>query len=753
LSSTAKKKMITCTECGKSYSSEEERCPYCAQEKAMPGQPIDTGQKAETLPQELSVETPKKDDQEEIAKWLMGESGEFDWGKESPGISSAEAESGTTSETDDSSRIIEDWLKGKVVDIASWLTAEAGTEAIPGEEIPVPSEAEREELEKAREDLRTLINDFKTGRIPIDVVANRMNEILASIEALKAENSRLKEELESVRKSSTAIAKYFKAVYGSENIEAGEIADRLAQEMTAREQLEMENLKLKASLELYKDQVEKGLLALPADEQELKRRQLELEEKELALEEMRRFLEKKEKELASEKMDTTAEMRERFSAELQERISEFEKREASLKSELERLTFRNRELELSLKQKDDEIQLLMQKSGATELSEALKQRLAELQRLERELALRNEEVIMLREKLQAKEDEMNALKEPIRYKEDELLRREEDLMHREKLLEEEIKKLQQQKAELGSMTEIELKKRLEQLQAEIAKKEEEIKAKEKYLRAKEEELKLREEGVISKEIERREEERALEFKIEKVKTGTPRLDDLLMGGLPFGSNVLIYGPPFMGKEVLVNCFVAEGISKGVPVIWVTTEKTPAEIREEMNFVISGFEEYEKLGLVRFVDSYSRSMGDQANDPNVTYIESPTDFQGIQNAIEAIAKELLQKHKYYRFVFRSISTMIAYLDPATAFRFLNPIAGRRKRDKAVSMYLIEKGMHGEQEIQMVGSLMDGMIEFKVENLNTFLSVKGICDVQSRAWIRYTATKSGVSIGSFALDHIR
>ena len=753
MSPPAKKKMITCKECGKKYPSEEEGCPYCAQEKARTGQSIDSDEKAEGIAQELISEAPKKDNQEEIARWLMGESKEFDWDKGSTTKSGAETDSEAPSEADDSSRVIEDWLKGKVVDIASWLTAETGAEAIPGEEISIPSEMEREELEKAREDLRTLVNDFKTGRIPIDIVANRMSEILSTIETLKAENSRLKEELEGVRKSSTAIAKYFKTVYGSENVEAGEIADRLSQEMTAREQLEIENLQLKSSLEIYKDQVEKGLLALPADEQELRRRQLELEEKELALEEMKRFLEKREKELACEKTDTRTEMRERFSAELQDRISEFEKREASLKSDIERLTFRNRELELSLNQKNDEIQLLMQKSGAAGLSEALKQRLADMQRLERELALRNEEVIMLRDKLQAKEDEMNALKEPMRYKEDELLRREEDLMHREKLLEEEIRKLQQQKAEMGSQTEIELKKRLEQLQADITRKEEEIKTKEKFIRAKEEELKLREQGVIGKEIEKREEERALEFKIEKVKTGTARLDDLLMGGLPFGSNILVYGPPFMGKEVLVDCFVAEGLSKGVPVIWVTTEKTPSEIREEMNFVISGFEEYEKLGLVRFVDSYSRSMGDQGNDPNVTYIESPTDFQGIQTAIDVVAKELMQKHKYYRFVFRSVSTMIAYLDPATAFRFLNPIAGRRKRDKAVSMYLIEKGMHGEQEIQMVGSLMDGMIEFKVENLNTFLSVKGIGDVQSRAWIRYTSSKSSVNIGSFALDHIR
>ena len=69
----------------------------------------------------------------------------------------------------------------------------------------------------------------------------------------------------------------------------------------------------------------------------------------------------------------------------------------------------------------------------------------------------------------------------------------------------------------------------------------------------------------------------------------------LLGGIPFGTNVLIYGPPFTGKEVLVNSFVGEGLKMGIPAIWVITEKSPKEIREEMMYVLSGYEEYEKKG--------------------------------------------------------------------------------------------------------------------------------------------------------------
>ncbi len=43
----------------------------------------------------------------------------------------------------------------------------------------------------------------------------------------------------------------------------------------------------------------------------------------------------------------------------------------------------------------------------------------------------------------------------------------------------------------------------------------------------------------------------------------------------------------------------------------------------MKFVISGYEEFEKKGLVKYIDTYSRSMGDDSNDPYSIYIDEPT----------------------------------------------------------------------------------------------------------------------------------
>ncbi len=445
------------------------------------------------------------------------------------------------------------------------------------------------------------------------------------------------------------------------------------------------------------------------------------------------------------------ELIERYHAELREKEDqwkhagdELSARSASLEKDLAKI-------KIELKLKDDELAMLRQ--GAGSVGADLLTKLETLQSKEREFLTLKNEADDLRIRLKEKEEELDRIREAITYKEDELIRREEDLMYREKVYTAERKKLEELKRETGGLEEAELMKKLEALKAEVANKEDALRAKEKYVLAKQEELRLREQGLIEDEITYREKERALELQERKVKTGIPRFDDLLLGGMPIGSNIMIHGPPFIGKEVMANTFLMEGLRKGIPAIIVLTDKTPKDVRDEMRFIMSGFEEYEKLGLVKYVDTFARAMGVDDADPHTIYIDRPDDHEKMAEAIESLAKQFKEKHEYYRLLFRSVSTLIAYSDPNAAFRFLSPLCGRRKKDQAVSLFIVEKGMHSEQELQMLGSIMDGMVDFKVDQLKTFFAIKGISDVQSRAYIRYTATKSALTIGSFALDHIR
>jgi len=488
-----------------------------------------------------------------------------------------------------------------------------------------------------------------------------------------------------------------------------------------------------------------------------------LKQRELALVEKEATLRAKEEELgtledAAKRGDVdlngggvSEELRSRMQEEVREKEREFLSKEEDLKKQIILLqddVSRYRIEDEMRKEADD---LAGKPKAEVDVVLAAKER--SILDKEKSIKLREQRIEQLEADNRIIKDDSERLKTLVTQKDEELSRREEDLLYREKVLEGERRKIEAAKAQGFSADEKDLQGRLEQLKADINQKEEEVRAKEKFLKAKMEELRLREQGLIDEEIEAREEELKLEVKQEKVHTGTSRLDDLLLGGIPFGSNVSIYGPAYVGKEVIVNAFMAEGLKKGVPAIFVITDKTPNDVREEMGFVLPGFDVYEQKGLVRYVDAYSRSMGNEESDPYAVYVADPTDHEALLKSVDEVAKEVKKSHAYYRLCFRSVSTLIAYLDPTTMFKFLQPFAGRRKRDKAVTMYVLEKGMHGEQDIQMLGSVMDGTIEIKVEQLKSYLCVKGISDVQSRAWIRYTYSKQAVNIGSFSLDHIR
>jgi len=333
-------------------------------------------------------------------------------------------------------------------------------------------------------------------------------------------------------------------------------------------------------------------------------------------------------------------------------------------------------------------------------------------------------------------------------------------MHfREEKFEKETRKLKEQEKKLKTMAipagaeeKLKMKEELSKLEEEIKVKEEELRRREEYLKSREEGLERETQKIMGKEIVKKEEDREKEKEIKKVKTGVSRLDDLLLGGMPFGSNVLVYGPPFTGTEVLLSRFITEGLVKGVPCVIITVDKAIANIKSQLSEILPNYGESEKNGMIGYVDIYSRRMGVACDEPNVEYVDSIRDLDVISLAMNNTLNKLKGKGEYYRMVF-PLSTLTANLGANPIFRFLEDLTGKCKRDNSVALYSLTKGMHSETDVQVLRHLMDGVIEFKEENLRTFFCVQGVCDVQTRSWIQYRFTEKDLIIGSFSLDYIR
>src|SRR3989454_177455 len=247
---------------------------------------------------------------------------------------------------------------------------------------------------------------------------------------------------------------------------------------------------------------------------------------------------------------------------------------------------------------------------------------------------------------------------------------------------------------------------------------------------------------------------AVEKKADRVKTGTPRLDDLLYGGIPFNSNVLFVGPAFVGKEVALLNFIAEGLKKGIPVIIITTTKLPIDIAKDIAPILPTFVEYDQLGLVRWIDCTSpMASGKPVKEKNVWRVNGPTDFDNIYQLVGQLDEEFKKKHPYFRLAYLTLSSSITQADEREAMSFVQRLVNRLRQTKAVSAIALEKGMHTDQTLEALEHMVDGAIHFKSDKQKMALQVVGLGEVQTHDWVPYKFTNKALMIGSFQLERIR
>ncbi|HYS72626.1 MAG TPA: ATPase domain-containing protein [Thermoplasmata archaeon] len=297
---------------------------------------------------------------------------------------------------------------------------------------------------------------------------------------------------------------------------------------------------------------------------------------------------------------------------------------------------------------------------------------------------------------------------------------------------------------------------LEEWERRLREREEEFK---RRLYQKEKEFEMRE-GALKARITtpageaEAEEAVAVEKKAERVKTGTPRLDDLLYGGIPFNSNVLFVGPAFVGKEVALLNFVAEGLKKGVPAIIITTTKLPIDVAKDIAPILPTFVEYDQLGLVRWIDCTSPMQGGKAvREKNVWRVNGPTDFDNIHQIVDQLDEEFKKKYPYFRLAFLTLSSAITQADEREAMNFFQRLVNRLRQTKAVSVITVERGMHTDQTLEALEHTVDGAIHFKSDKQKTMLQVVGLGEVQTHDWVPYKFTNKAIMIGSFQLERIR
>jgi KaiC/GvpD/RAD55 family RecA-like ATPase len=432
-----------------------------------------------------------------------------------------------------------------------------------------------------------------------------------------------------------------------------------------------------------------------------------------------------------------------------ERETELRRRVVQLESDIRRLTSEADQLK--------ERASLGTKPGAA-LDEVLQHRLDEVDQRQRDLVTRENELRTRFEEIRIQTEELERRRGPLEFKERELAAYDQQLQSRRQALDIEARRLEGIRREVGAtgITKTSEAQQLDDLKHELSKKEAELRGREAQLRERLGELEKLAGTAAETEANRLHEESVASAAAPKVRSGVRRLDDLLFGGFPPGAQILLNGPAHTGKDVLARLFSVEGLRQGVPSMWILTDKTYTQVRDDLAALYPGFVDAEKKGMMRYVDLYSRAVVGSATSTAGVRLLSSTDkgvLEQLSQTVSGFAEELKEKFSTYRLIFESVSTLTAYLDTSALFRFLQPLTGRRKLDGAVGYYVLDSGMHSEADLETLEHMLDGSLSLKVEQMKTFLAVRGIGDAQARTWIGYTFTKNSFNLGSFSLEHIR
>ncbi len=235
-------------------------------------------------------------------------------------------------------------------------------------------------------------------------------------------------------------------------------------------------------------------------------------------------------------------------------------------------------------------------------------------------------------------------------------------------------------------------------------------------------------------------------------SGLPRLDALLRGGFPRGSQVALVGPAFAGKEVLLIHFVAQGLLGGDRVVVITAGRPPSELSRELDGRVKDRERREKDGSLLWIDATRSPGGSSPPSAGSSAVGGPGDQLGILRAVSGCLGAS-GKVPRTRVAFAGLSNVLSQDEERQGLGFLRNLVGILRPRGVTALYALDRGMHPESVVESVLSAMDGGLLFRVENGKNALSVLGLGDVETRQWVDYTLEEGSLQLGSFALERIR
>ncbi|MEE9564703.1 MAG: RAD55 family ATPase, partial [Candidatus Hydrothermarchaeaceae archaeon] len=172
-------------------------------------------------------------------------------------------------------------------------------------------------------------------------------------------------------------------------------------------------------------------------------------------------------------------------------------------------------------------------------------------------------------------------------------------------------------------------------------------------------------------------------------------------------SAILTGPPGVGKHIYFLDLMKKYLENGESVTYITTERSPKEIKEIAKKAGLDLDQYEGSKFI-FIDLYSHSTGERYD--NGFTIDNPANLNlitvNLTKAADIVGKPM-------RLFFDSLSTLFLHAPEPEIKKFFGVLSSRVKTDYGSITYTLQDEMHDDQTVVGLKAMVDGVLEMRFE----------------------------------------